>query len=250
MAPVSSLAGRTVLVSGATGGLARAVAVGLGGAGCFVALGSRRPEEAEEVLAEVRAAGGDGMTLRIDPKDEPALRSAVRNLARARGGIDGFVACAGITRDEWFLTSAPEDWSALVDVNLLGTLTVTRAVARSMVARGSGSIVILGSVVSLGASPGQSVYAATKGALTAFCRTLAVELAPKGVRVNMVVPGIIDAGMTRRVAEVHLKPRIARIPTGRMGTAAEVAGAVNFLLSDAASYVVGQNLVVDGGLTL
>jgi 3-oxoacyl-[acyl-carrier protein] reductase len=245
-----SLSGRTVLITGATGGLGEAVARRLAADGAWVALATRRADRGEALLVELRAAGGDGEVLALDLADDAGVRAAVRDLARRRGGIDALVSAAGITRDEWFVTSAPEDWQALLDVNLIATLRVTRAVARGMMARGRGAIVFVGSVVSVGASPGQSIYAATKGALTAFARTLAAELAPKGIRVNCVLPGIIDAGMTRRVPKVHLEPRTARIPLGRMGTGAEVADAVAFLVSDASSYIVGQSLVVDGGLTL
>lgn len=245
-----NLSGKTALITGATGGLGEAVARRLAAAGAYVALVVRRADRGDALLAELKAAGGDGEVVPLDLADEAAVRAAVRRLSSARGGIDVFVSCAGLTRDEWFVTSAPEDWRAMLDVNLIATLQVTRAVARGMMARNRGAIVLVGSVVSIGASPGQSIYAATKGALTSFARTLAVELAPKGIRVNSVLPGIIDAGMTRRVPKAHLEPRTARIPLARMGRAEEIAEAVLFLASDASSYIVGQALVVDGGLTL
>lgn len=239
-----------VLVTGASGGLGSAIALRFARSGAHVALGTREGGRVAALAAEVETAGGTATVVEFDAQSDASLRPAVRALAAAHGGIDGFVACAGGSRDEWFLTADPADWEAAVAVNLLGTMRVTRAVARAMVARGHGSIVLLGSVVSIGASPGQSGYAAAKGGLTSFARTIAVELAPKNVRVNCVLPGIIDSGMTRRVPKAHLAPRVARIPLGRMGTADDVAEVVHFVASDAARYVVGQSIVVDGGLAL
>jgi len=169
---------------------------------------------------------------------------------RDRGGIDVLVHSAAGLRQNLFVLSTAEDWEEPLRVNLGGALHVTRAVVRPMLAASRGAIVLLSSVSGLRATPGQVGYAAAKGGLGAVTRTLAAELAPRGIRVNTIVPGLCAAGMGQRLDRRVYDAHVARIPLGRAGAAEEIAAATLFLASDAASYVIGQELVVDGGLSL
>jgi 3-oxoacyl-[acyl-carrier protein] reductase len=245
------LEGRTAIVTGASRGLGRAMAVDLARAGAFVYAAFRqRADGAEATLAEAAAAGGGGATLALDVTDPAAVADTFRRVLDERGRLDVLVNNAGVSRDGFLATMPDDDWDEVIAVNLGGTMRCCRAAARPMIRQGHGAIVNVASVAGLHASPGQANYAASKGGVVALTRTLAAELAPRGVRVNAVVPGLIKAGMThgldRRVAD----ERRGRIPLGRLGEADEVARVVTFLASDAAAYIVGQALVVDGGLTL
>jgi 3-oxoacyl-[acyl-carrier protein] reductase len=153
-------------------------------------------------------------------------------------------------RNALFALSEPDDWDEPLRVNVGGALRVTRSVVRPMLAAGRGAIVHVGSVAGERASPGQAGYAASKGGILALTRTLGAELAPRGIRVNAVVPGLCASGMGLRVGPKIVDGYLARIPVGRTGTAEEIASVALFLASDAASYVIGQAIVVDGGLSL
>jgi 3-oxoacyl-[acyl-carrier protein] reductase len=178
------------------------------------------------------------------------VEAAVRRVVDERGRVDVWVNCAAVVRDNLFPLMAAEEWDEPIDVNLNGVYRCCRAVARHMIACRSGAIINVASVAGIHASPGQAGYSASKGGLLAFNRTLAAELGPHGVRVNAVVPGLLTTGMAARLDRSVLEEKRRRIPLGRFGSGEEVAEAVLFLASSAASYVIGQALVVDGGLTL
>lgn len=242
--------GRTVIVTGGSRGLGRAMAVAFAGEGAFVVIGYlAREKDAEQTLSLVRGAGGDGRTLAFDVSERADVDAAIEAVLKDRGRIDVLVNNAGIARDELFALMEQSSWDDVIATNLGGLFHCARAVVRPMIAGGGGAIVNVGAVSALRASPGQVNYAASKGGLLAFTRALGAELAPKNVRVNAVIPGAIAAGLAARV-DRRVADRLKQaIPLGRFGTAEEVARAVLFLASDEATYIVGQALVVDGGLT-
>jgi len=245
------LGGKIVVVTGASRGLGRAIAVELATEGAHVYVGYRRREDdAQETMNAIRAAGGTCALLPVDVRDRAAVATALREVIEKKGRIDVLVNNAGVSRDNLFPLMSDEEWDEVIDVNLGGVMACCRAVVRPMMSEGHGVIVNIASVAGLHASPGQSNYAASKGGVVAFSRTLAAELAPRGVRVNAVVPGLVEAGMAASLDHRVVESRRGQIPLGRFAKAGEVARVVAFLASDVSSYVVGQAIVVDGGLTL
>lgn len=240
------MSARVALVTGASRGLGRAIAERLARDGAWVACGYLREESKAREVAEACA----GEAIAIDVTRPDAVTSAIGGLLERRGRIDVLVCAHGIGRDGLFAMAPERDLAEVIDANLMGAIRCARAVVRPMMGAGGGAIVNVASVAGLRASPGQAAYAASKGGLLAFTRTLAAELGPKGIRVNAVVPGLIDAGMVKRMDRRHRDARAAHIPLGRLGEPRDVADAVAFLASDAARYVTGQALVIDGGLSL
>jgi 3-oxoacyl-[acyl-carrier protein] reductase len=243
--------GATVLVTGASRGLGRGIATAFGREGAFVWVGYRvQAAAAQETLAAVREAGGDGAAVALDVSDAARVDAAVDELLGQRPALDVVVNNAGVARDELFPVMQRESWRQVLATNLDGTFNVCRAVARPMMGRKRGAIVNVASVAGQRASVGQVNYAASKGGVLALTQSLAAELAPRGIRVNAVVPGLCAAGLVETLDRRVVEARKQHIPLRRLGTADEVARAVLFLASDDAAYIVGQALVVDGGLTL
>ena len=243
--------GRTALVTGASRGLGKSCALAFGREGAHVVVGyCTRREEAESTVVSIERAGGSGRAVALDVRDRKAIAEAVRTTVAEVGGIEILVNNAGVVRDQLFGMLVREEWDHVLDVNLTGTMQMCKAVVPYMMARGSGSIVNLASVAALKASIGQISYAAAKGGVFAFTKTLAAECGPRGVRVNAVVPGLIDEGMTTRVSRKVIERRLAGVPLGRLGRAEEVDQAVLFLAGDESAYMTGQAVIVDGGLSL
>ena len=239
-------ADRTVLVTGASRGLGRAIAIAFAAEGAHVYLGFRAREHD---AADTLAAAGGGTLRPFDVTDAAAVSAAFERVRAERGALDVLVNNAGVARDAHVRLLSVEDWTEVLDVNLRGSFLCARAAIAMMLAKGRGAIVNVASVAGVRASPGQTSYAASKGGVLAMTRTMAAEVAPHGVRVNAVVPGLLATGMAARMDQRRAAERIAGIPLGRAGTAEEVARVVTFLASDDASYVVGQAIAVDGGLT-
>jgi 3-oxoacyl-[acyl-carrier protein] reductase len=242
--------GRTVVVTGASRGLGRTMAIAFAGEGAHVVAGWNRREEDAAETGRLIAQAGEGEIARFDVTRPDEVEAALARIHAARGRIDVLVNNAGISRDGAFALMSRAELREVLDVNLEGAFHCTRAALPFMLRLQKGAVVNVASVAGLRASPGQANYAASKGGLLAFTRTVAAELAPKGIRVNAVVPGLVDTGLAR-----HLDRRlVARwrdlTPLGRLAQPEEIARAVLFLASDEASYVVGHALVVDGGLTL
>ncbi|MBW2276275.1 MAG: 3-oxoacyl-ACP reductase FabG [Deltaproteobacteria bacterium] len=245
-----NLDGNVALVTGGSRGIGRAVVLELARRGAQVTFTWVRGEQAAAEVEEL--AAGDGLAVhgvKCDSRSTEEVDRTVESLVADGGQLDILVANAGITRDQYLMLMGESEFAEVIETNLLGTFRFAKAVCRPMMGRKSGAIVTVSSVAAIFGIPGQTNYCASKGGLTSFTRALAAELAPKGVRVNCVLPGFIDTEMTARLPRGVKRSSMERILLGRFGTAEEVAGVVAFLVSDAASYIIGQSIVVDGGLT-
>jgi 3-oxoacyl-[acyl-carrier protein] reductase len=235
-----SLEGKLALVTGASRGIGRAIAAELARAGASVVVGYRSgAEEAQALATEI-----GGRAFQADVAD-PA--EAAR-LVEEAGDLDILVNNAGLTRDGLILRMSDDDWRTVVDTNLGGVFHTCRAAARGMVKKRNGSIVNLTSVVGIHGNPGQTNYAASKAGIIGFTKSLAREMASRGVRANAIAPGYIQTALTDVLPEEVQQAILANTPLGRLGTPEDVAGAVRFLCSDEASFVTGEVLLVDGGL--
>ncbi len=242
--------GQNVVVTGASRGLGRALAIAFAAEGARVGIGARSgSSEASKTLDAVRSAGGEGVNLPFDVRDFGAIEGAFGEFAQG-GRIDVLVNNAAAVRDEFAAFLSPQDWDEVLSVNLSGTFYCCRAAIKYMLPQRSGAIVNVGSVAAIRASPGQLNYAASKGGITSLTTTLGAELAPRGIRVNCVIPGLLKVGMGQRLNRRAAERILERIPMGRFGEGDEVARAVLFLASADASYITGQSMVVDGGLSL
>jgi 3-oxoacyl-[acyl-carrier protein] reductase len=240
--------GASVLVTGASRGLGASMAVAFAAEGAqAVWLGYRvREDDARAVAARVEQAGARAELLAFDVRSPEAVAAAFERA----GPLDVLVNNAGVSRDAHFALLDEDAWHDVIETNLSGTARCCRAAVRAMWRARRGVIVNVASVAGPMASPGQASYAASKGGIVALTRTLAAELAPRGIRVNAVLPGLIDAGMTVHLDRRIVEHKLQQVALGRLGLADEVARAVLFLASADASYVVGQALFVDGGLSL
>ncbi|WP_428268336.1 SDR family oxidoreductase [Haliangium sp.] len=245
------LAGRVVLVTGASRGIGRATAARFAAEGAVVVAGyATAREQAEALVSEIEAGGGRAECARVDVRDGGALTALVADVTRRHGGIDVLVNNAGITRDTLTPAMADEDWDQVLAVNAGGAFRAARAVARPMMLARRGCIINLSSVAATKGGRGQANYAASKAALEGFTRALAVELAPRGIRVNAVAPGVIETDMSAQVRALGEAEALSKILLGRFGHADEVAGVIAFLASDEAAYITGAVIPVDGGFKM
>ena len=245
------LDGKCALVTGASLGIGRAVALKLASEGAKVALNFAGNEAAaNEVRQEIEAMGGQAILVKADVADEAAVQDMVQKTADAFGRIDILVNNAGITRDGLLARMKEEDWDAVLSTNLKGVFLTTKAVAKLMMKQRAGRIVNMASVVGVSGNAGQANYSAAKAGVIGFTKTIARELASRGVTANAVAPGFIATDMTSVLSDKAKEAALTGIPLGRMGTPEDVAAAVLFLVSDQSSYITGQVLHVDGGMVM
>jgi 3-oxoacyl-[acyl-carrier protein] reductase len=236
----ADLEGKRALVTGASKGIGRAIAVELARAGAHVVVGYRTGQEEAEAVA--REVGGAAIQADVSVADDAA------RLVEQAGELDVLVNNAGLTRDGLIARMPDEDWQIVMETNLGGAFYTCRAAARGMMKRRAGAIVNLTSVVGLHGNPGQTNYAASKAGIIGFTKALARELASRNVRVNAVAPGYIKTALTDVLPEEAQQAILQNTPVQRMGEPEDVAAAVRFLASDAASFITGEVLLVDGGL--
>ncbi len=241
------LTGKRALVTGASGGIGGAIARVLHGAGASVGLSGTRVEPLEALAAEL---GERAHVLPCDLSDSAAVDALPKQAAEAMGGVDILVNNAGITRDNLFMRMSDEEWQSVIDVNLTATFRLCRGVLRGMMKARWGRIVNISSIVGATGNPGQGNYAASKAGVIGMSKSLAQEVASRGITVNAVAPGFIATAMTDKLNDDQ-KARInAQIPAGRMGEPGEIAAAVLYLASPEAAYVTGATLHVNGGMAM
>ena len=243
------LTGKTALVTGASRGIGRAIAQALAEAGAAVCVNFKtRHDQAKETLAAIEERGGSGFLHQADVSDRAQVEAMVETVLARQGRLDILVNNAGITKDRLLLEMDEADWEEVLRTNLAGVYHCCKAAARGMIMKRGGRIINLSSVTASRGAKGQANYAASKGAVEALTRSLAIELAPKGVTVNAIAPGLIQTDMSRPILDLAVPVIRDRIPMRRLGTPGDVAPLSVFLASDAAGYLTGQVIAVDGGL--
>ena len=245
---MTSLQGKTALVTGASQGIGRACALQLARAGAVVALSARNEAKLNDVAAEIAAEGGSAHVFALDAESEESIKAAAKAALGQLGRIDILVNNAGITRDTLLLRMKRADWDSVLATNLTGAFLLTQALLSPMLKARWGRIINLSSVVGQTGQAGQANYAASKAGLIGFTKSLARELASRGITANAVAPGYIETPMTAVLDEKQRESVLAQIPLGRVGTDREIAHAVGFLASEEAGYITGHVLDVNGGM--
>ena len=241
---------QVAIITGSSRGIGKAAALTLAAEGASVVVNyARSSTAADEVVAEITNAGGSAIALQADVSKEEQVDTLIKGTIEKFGRIDVLVNNAGITRDTLLLRMKPADWQAVIDLNLTGVFLCTRGVAKIMLKQRSGRIINISSVAGLMGNPGQANYSAAKAGVIGFTKTVAKEMAPRGVTVNAVAPGFIETDMTSELS--NTEEILKYIPLGRYGQVSEVAGLIRFLASDpAAAYITGQVMNVDGGMVM
>jgi 3-oxoacyl-[acyl-carrier protein] reductase len=245
----ADLTGRVAIVTGASQGLGKAIALELARNGARVACVARNAQKLAETVDLITQAGGEAVALTCDVTDRESVVNLVDGVVDKWDKVDILVNNAGITRDTLLPSMSDEEWDDVVLTNLKGAFLLARAVSRYMMRARYGRIINMSSVSGIIGNPGQTNYSASKAGLIGFTRSLSRELAGRKVTINAVAPGFIESDMTEVLGDFVIQEAKKRIPAKRLGTADEVAAAVLYLASSAAAYVTGQVLVVDGGMT-
>ena len=242
-----SLSGRRALVTGASGGIGSAVAEALAQQGARVALTGTREEKLREIADKIE---GDAVVLTADLSSETGPADLAARAQEAMGGVDILVNNAGLTRDQLAMRLSDADWDLVLKVNLTAPFRLAKALLRGMMKQRHGRIIGISSVVGATGNPGQCNYAASKAGMVGMSKSLAAEVASRGITVNCVAPGFIETRMTEELPEDQRGKLLESIPMQRLGQAADIAAAVSFLASDEAAYVTGATLHVNGGMAM
>ena len=238
---------KNALVTGASGGIGSAIARRLHAAGAKVALSGTRQEPLESLANDL---GERAYILPCNLNDMAAVEALPKQAIDALGSLDILVNNAGITRDNLFMRMSDEEWQSVINVNLTATMKLCKGALRGMMKSRWGRIINISSVVGATGNPGQGNYAASKAGMVGMSKSLAYEVASRGITVNVVAPGFIATAMTDKLADDRKEAILAQIPAGRMGAAEDIASAVGFLARDAAGYVTGSTLHVNGGMAM
>ena len=241
------LSGKAALVTGASGGIGGGIARALHAQGATVGLSGTRLAPLEALRDEL---GERAHVLPCNLSDSAAVVALPKQAAEAMGSVDILINNAGVTRDTLFMRMSDEDWAQVLEVNLTSTMRLCRGVLRGMMKARWGRIVSVGSIVGTTGNPGQGNYAASKAGLVGLSKSLAAEVAARGVTVNVIAPGFITTAMTEKLSDDQKQKLLANIPAGRMGAPEEVASAAVYLASPEAAYVTGQTLHVNGGMAM
>jgi 3-oxoacyl-[acyl-carrier protein] reductase len=242
-----TLEGKRALVTGASGGIGGAIARALQGAGAAVALSGTRRDALEALAADL---GDRAHVVVADLSSADGAAALAKDAEAAMGGVDILVNNAGLTRDQLLMRMKDEDWQQVLDVNLTAAFRLTRACLRGMMKARFGRVISITSVVGATGNPGQANYAASKAGLAGFTKSVALEVASRGITANCVAPGFIVTPMTDALTDAQREQSLAMIPAGRFGDPAEIAAATLFLASEEAAYVTGQTLHVNGGMAM
>ena len=241
------LSGKTALITGASGGIGSAIAKNLSQQGAHVVLHGTRAGRLEELASEI---GSNVSVVTANLSDRDAVGSLVAEAAKATGAIDILVNNAGITRDNLFMRMKDEEWDDVLEVNLTSSMLLCRSAIRAMMKARWGRIISISSIVGVTGNPGQPNYAASKAGMIGFSKSLAAEVASRGVTVNIVAPGFIETPMTDQLTDEQKQKLLANVPADRLGSSQEVAAAVSFLASEEAAYMTGSTLHVNGGMAM
>lgn len=244
------LTGKTAIVTGASRGIGAAIARKLCEAGANVALCSRSAEAVAAIADTLNSEGYTAISTAADISKKGDVEALIKMVQDRFSQIDILVNNAGITRDTLLMRLKDEDWEAVLQTNLTGTMYCTRAVLRPMIRQRSGRIINISSVIGVMGNAGQASYAAAKAGIIGFTKTIAREVGARGITVNAIAPGFITTDMTAQIPEQHQKQLLELIPLRSFGNPEDVADAVCFLASDAARYITGQTLHVDGGMVM
>ncbi len=245
---MSTLKGKVALVTGASRGIGKGIALALGAAGATIAGTATTATGAEGITKELAAAGISGAGYALDVNDPAQVDAALAAVQQQWGDIGILVNNAGITRDNLLMRMKDDEWDAIMSTNLKSVYRLSKAVMRGMMKARTGRIINITSVIGAMGNAGQSNYAAAKAGVEGFSRALAREIGSRNITVNCVAPGFIDTDMTRELSDAQREGLVGQIPLGRLGTVEDVAGTVVFLASDAASYITGCTLHVNGGM--
>jgi 3-oxoacyl-[acyl-carrier protein] reductase len=248
---MSALQGKVAVVTGASRGIGRAIALAMGRAGAQVAVTcAQQRAAAEAVVEELQQGDGVGRVYQFDVADAEATTQAFHEIVKDFGRLDILVCNAGVRRDQLLVRMKPEEWDAVIQTNLTGMFHCARVATRTMLRQRWGRIIAISSVAGLMGNAGQVNYAASKAGMLGFVKSLAREVAPRGITVNAVAPGLIETDMTASLTDAQQQALVQQIPSGELGKPEDVAACAVFLASDGARYVTGEVINVSGGLTM